>query len=376
MRISRWDAEFQRRVLELHQQGLSRREIARRLGCSHVTVSEALRLIGQPADNPPPSPSSQEEPPRQKAWEEVLAESVRRLPAPIPPPKITRWQYDEEEAVLLLSDVHVGQLTTLEATNGVYQHNLEVFRKQVGKLWKAIQSIVNIERPSVGWRRLHVFMLGDMVEGDNLREGMRIEAVATQQVMELLAELRNLFVGLLGLFEEIRVVGVPGNHGRITRRPGIGGSGVLSPVQNLDWLAYRFLQASLSDQERITWEFPQAMFAQVEVMGHRFVLEHGGSLRGGAFGAFGSIPYYACDRAMASLIGVLEERPDYYCVGHVHRSAILSAPGKGMILINGAWPATSEWALTERKLYTRPCQWMLSVHPKQGACMFRRLYLD
>jgi hypothetical protein len=277
--------------------------------------------------------------------------------------------------VLLLSDVHVGQLTTLEATDGVYAHNLGVFRAQVGKLWKAIQSIVNIERPSVGWRRLHVFMLGDMIEGDNLREGMRLDAVSTQQVMELLAEFRTLFVGLLGLFEEIRVVGVPGNHGRITRKPGIGGSGLLNPVQNLDTLAYRFLQVSLQDQERVKWHFPEAMFAQVEVMGHRFVLEHGGSLRGGALGAYGGVPWYGIERLMASYVALLPEKPRYVCIGHIHRAGLVSAPRGGLVIVNGAWPATSEWALIEKKAYTQPVQLMLSVHEKQGVCQIRQVHL-
>lgn len=374
MKVSRHDPEFQQRVLQLRRQGLSLRAIGYELGCGHNVVAEALRMAERESVNPPPSPPK-EEPPQLKSWEQILEESVRRLPAPIPPPRITKWQYDEEEAVLLLSDVHVGQLTTLEATDGVYQHNLGVFRAQVGKLWKAIQSIVNIERPSVGWRWLHVFMLGDMIEGDNLREGMRIEAVATQQVMELLAELRNLFVGLLGLFEEIRVVGVPGNHGRLTRRAGIGGSGVLSPVQNLDWLAYKFLQTSLSDQERITWHFPEAMFAQVDVMGHRFVLEHGGSLRGGALGAYGGVPWYGIERLMASYVALLPEKPRYICIGHIHRSGAISMPRGGKVFVNGAWPATSEWALVEKKAYTQPVQLLLSVHERQGVCQVRDLNL-
>ncbi len=117
------------------------------------------------------------------------------------------------------------------------------------------------------------------------------------------------------------------------------------------------------------------MFHQVDVMGWRFVLEHGGSLRGGALGAYGGVPWYGIERLFASYVALLPDKPHCLCIGHIHRTGDISMPRGGRVFVNGAWPATSEWALTEKKAYTVPIQLLLSVHEKQGICQVRHLHL-
>jgi len=73
-----------------------------------------------------------------------------------------------ENVVLLLSDLHVGQEFDLEETGGINQYNMDVFYERAENLQKAVVEIIDIHSEAYKLPELHIFGLGDMVQGGNM----------------------------------------------------------------------------------------------------------------------------------------------------------------------------------------------------------------
>ena len=142
----------------------------------------------------------------------ILSESPPTIEIPESPEPDVR-ELNTEIAVLNLGDWHMGAKHDGEE----YRFNLALAKERINLAIDKFIAIVRDKRASLVIEELRIYLIGDMVEGDNMRlgHGWEVECpVALQAMLHAAPALAAAIVKLSGHFRKIRICGVPGNHGR------------------------------------------------------------------------------------------------------------------------------------------------------------------
>jgi hypothetical protein len=311
----------------------------------------------------------------EKASLEMLVEALREAVTAIPyqAPHVATPEYlgeeQEEEAVLLLGDLQVGELVDITATGGLGHYNRDVFDLRADLLKHKVERILSGHQQMYPIRTLNIFGLGDFVEGMNIYPGQlsHLDMDLIEQVFVGAAKVAELVVYWTGLVEHINLFGVLGNHGRIGRK------GELPTTANMDFLFLKHVELLLKeyiDQGRVTCEFPKTFFQVVERQNHRFMLVHGDDIRG-----WMSLPWYGAQRAVQKWQELIQERFDYFIFGHHHTTAQWESNHKEVIA-NGSFVGTNEYSAKALNVGGRPSQLLFGLHPRNGRTWTYRLFLD
>lgn len=307
---------------------------------------------------------------------DILAEKIVGAVAAVPanpniePPPPSKGPFDPEEAVLLVSDVQGGQVTTLEETGGLGEYNLEIFHERLKQLERSVSRITQIHRMAYEIPKLNMWFLGDIVENETIYQGQahEIEQCVINQMFTMADAFVAFIIRLLAVFPRVEVHAVAGNHGRI------GKKGEAKHYVNWDYLLYKFMEARTAEyRDRLTWYIPKAWFDLVDVQGWNFLLLHGEDIK-----SWNSIPYYGIDRADARWTKLLQRRGEMYhylVMGHFHSQAQLDNV-LGEKIVNGAWPGMSMFSLKKLQIANRPSQLFFGVHPNKGKTWTYKLSLD
>ena len=302
---------------------------------------------------------------REQARTEIIIDSIKSSIYRLPPPKkqdITYTpkpptEYTSEHVGLLLGDFHIGASYTLEDTGGIAEFNLEIFKGRLQRLKDGVLEIVERHRHMYELPELHIFCLGDMVAGMNEAGHWSpdyIDLDVSDQMMEGMAGLRDLLATWSQAFPHVNFYGVFGNHGRIGRK------GMQKAYCNWDWLCYKFTRMSLAEYDNITWNIPKSWFLQVKVQNHSFYITHGDGINSSM-----GIPYYGIEKAERNILGLLDEKPDYFCMGHFHSPAEIQT-NSGRIIVNGSMVGGDMYSSRELRRSDKPLQKMFGIHPKKG----------
>lgn len=275
-----------------------------------------------------------------------------------------------------LSDWHIGQRTEMSATGGLYEQTLSNVRLQVDNLLSAISGIF-YESAGKQVKNIWVCVNGDVVEGDVLRPAQLrgIEFAVTKQTVEA-ADLLSYFLRSLAQLpgvEQILVDIQGGNHDRTTAKPGLAGLGETDFVDTYAYLIGAMLERWFADDPRIDIKTCESFFGTREFAGKRHVFEHGASIRGG--GGYGGIPFYPIVRAADGYSNMVDGA-DFVHLAHLHTPYTLPLHRDGLIVGNGALPATTEFVQAKFKKVLRPSQTLLEFHRKWGLTSYRKLYAD
>lgn len=253
--------------------------------------------------------------------------------APVPTPKPDKRKGKGEAAVLLLGDWQVGKRTP--------SYNSDVAAERVRLLADKVERLVAIQRADHPVRECHVFLLGDLVEGEDIFPGQAhlIDAGLYGQVFSTAEMLAGLVRKLAANFEVVKVAGVIGNHGRIGRR------GVSRPESNADAIAYKTAAMMVRDEKRIEWRETFTSGERhwheiVEVMGRKWFLFHGDQLKGGSFG----FPWYSLAKRISGW-NLAIERFDYAAFGHWHTPVrVVAADGRITAFGSGSIESSNTYA--------------------------------
>lgn len=255
-------------------------------------------------------------------------------PSQIPAVHIKR----EQEAVLLLSDIHVGEAIHADTMGALNVYNFDVFKEKARRLYAGVKESLEVLREHGNVRRLKILGLGDWVTGVNIFKGQahHIEFGAMKQALYGAEELANLYHELLELpgIEEVDAEHVPGNHGRP------GGKGQDPFEDNWDLVTYEFLRLRLQNQPRLKFKYHMSWWMKPSVMGWEFLCAHGDEVKG-----WNGIPNYGFRRWGAKwreLLDSVGQRYDYGIIGHHH----VEVEEKNLI-ISGAWPGASFFSAKE-----------------------------
>lgn len=295
-----------------------------------------------------------------EGWQQDLiarcVSSIVALPPSVPytPPAEAKKYRADEDAVLLLSDTHLGEVISAEETGGLGHYDFDTFIARMEYLADGVRNFLTKNMAAHRFGTLHIFMLGDMVSGMIHEE---IEATnelhIVDQVFAGALIFAQMFRELAAEFPHVEVTCIVGNHGRIKSKPYFK-----HKMVNWDFVLYEVLAAYLTKTRNITFDIPRSFLHVKEVRGHRFVLMHGDGIKSAL-----SIPLYGVNRRAANLTEILGTF-DYLCMGHFHELAQLKS-WKGERIINGSTKGADEFALM-LGLASEPVQLLFGVHDKYG----------
>jgi len=290
---------------------------------------------------------------------ETLREIIPRYEykPPLRPEKRKR-DLDEEDFVILISDIHGGMLIDKKETGGIGEYNMNIFNQRYNQFKTAIEKIIRIEGRNRPIRRIWLFYLGDIVEGHDIFTGQpyHLDMNAAESSLYLAKTLSEFEIFLSYLVPEVQTVEVVGNHGV----PGGRKAGALPLKLSFDWIFYEVKKMMTEKYPNIIHKIAESWFQLVNVRGHHFLLSHGEDIRSTL-----RIPYYGIDRAYGNYMDLLKVPFAYFVLAHFHAAASLPGSGYSEKIINGCWPGGG--GLTKKiQVASLPEQWMFGVHEKQG----------
>jgi len=310
---------------------------------------------------------------REKARTDLIIEAVQsaiyRLPKPgkinYTPSKKTK--YTQEHVVVVLSDLHMGASYTFEDTGGLSEFNADICTNRLERLKNAVLKIVERHRLMYDIPHLHIFCLGDIVAGMNDAGAWSpnyIDMDIYDQMFAGVAAVRNVVAEWAKAFENVTFYGIYGNHGRIGKR------GVQKAYSNWDKICYEFIRLSLQEYSNIEWKIPKSWFLQEKILGHSFYLTHGDGIKGSM-----GIPYYGVEKAERNILGLLDEKPEYFVIGHFHTPAELQT-NSGRIIINGSFMGGDMYSLRDLRKADKAEQKMFGIHEEKGVTWAYNIQLD
>lgn len=299
-----------------------------------------------------------------------LREGVYRLAAtpPLPPhwnaaPRNADGKH-QEAIILNISDVHMGEVISLEQMGGRNSYNKAIAARRLERLF---QSVVELGTehwtgppPSV----IYVILLGDMISGEIHEELSKTnDLLAIPAVRDLSGHLIAGLNLLLANFEcEIRVVSLPGNHGRVTRKPEAKAFAVDSYDTLVAWSVESWFAAR--GEKRLTFSAPISGDALININGWNFLFTHGdriGSRGGAGFIGPAATAARGMQRVMSDIAAAEGIVVDYVIIGHFHTPLELEQG-----FVNGCLGGPSEYSRSGRMRSHAASQLMLTVHPVRG----------
>jgi len=244
-----------------------------------------------------------------KAVDELYEAGTLKHAKPIPMPKLKAKKSLEEVAVLHISDTQIGKITE--------SYNTEVARTRLQKLIRKTIEITEVRRAGANINELRIFMGGDMVEGEEIfaHQAHEIDssvfAQAVKNAPEMLAQVVKT---ALANFKKVRVVTVPGNHGRN------GSRGTRShPETNWDNVCYEVTKLHLTDTNgkllpRLEYEISDTFYIVDRIYSWGNLIVHGDQVTGG----FAGFPWYGVGKKSNGWIDTIPEDWDYLWFGHFH----------------------------------------------------------
>jgi len=297
--------------------------------------------------------------------QEAIINTIGSLEA-VPPPKIFEPSIEEEEetALLLLSDLHIGEVVEANETYGIAEYNFEIFKARLEILKEKILHILLECLQGYRFPELVVAALGDMISGMIHEELVETSDLTTvQQAMEGAYELSLFLRDLAGCFQRIRFYGVSGNHGRLGKK-----IKYIRRWANWDFIFYQTLKQLLKEQDNIEFILEKAPFQIFEVSGSRFLMEHGDNVR-----TWMTLPWYGLERERIrkkELVESVEGKSfDYLLVGHFHQCGQIDTP-RGEMFLNGSFVGGSEFSIIKLGRSSLPTQLLLGIN-KRGLVSFR-----
>lgn len=263
----------------------------------------------------------------------------------------------EEEAVLVLSDMHTGMVNEIYDPNNqckVITYNEEIRQRELTYLRDSIFEIQKILSKSYNLRKLHILILGDMITNDRIFDGQKFEIDRPygKQVWDTVRDLTFFINQMTIRFPKVHVIGVVGNHGRSNEKYSE------EPVENnFEWSLYKIMQEALKKNPNVEVEVPDTRFYSTQIFGHRYYMHHGDNLRGFSKTA---VERGARD-LLTTLIPDLPSGFDVYLMGHLHSAEKMDLNERSTMIVNGSFIPRDQYGYKMFRRYSKPQQWFFGA---------------
>jgi len=269
-----------------------------------------------------------------------------------------------ESAVLVLSDLHSDLLIKSERVNDCEEYNFNSFCRRAEKLVETTIKHLTQNLKGYSFETLYIFSLGDNIQGLIHNSQQHTEwANCLKSSVACGTVISKMILDLSQYFKKIVYIGLSGNHPRLD----IGKKDYRGAHLNFDWLVNAEAKKqckALVDTGRVEFAIPDSWSTVVNIFKYNFHLSHGDTLTGCSLG----IPFYALQRRsyrLAALGAVNGVVPHYQIIGHYHNQSSMKQT-VGELIVNGAFPATDEFAYHGLSLFNEPSQLLFGVHPNHG----------
>lgn len=270
-----------------------------------------------------------------------------------------------ETAVAVFADWQMGKVTA--------SYNTDVLEQRIEQYTEKLIEITEIQRMDHSVDDLHVWLLGDIVEGEEIFAGQShlIDSGLYRQVgINGPRILSKFLTTALENFKRVHVIGIIGNHGAV------GGKMRKShdPETNMDRLLYKILELIFDKEERISFNIPDGRgernWYAVDTIGdYGSLLIHGDQLPSPS-------SYHAYyKKVMGWKDGAIPEHFDDVFMGHYHQQFKMTI-GSGMLRISGSPESGNTYAQEFFSSMGRACQHLMYIHPEHGVTSEYSIWLE
>lgn len=261
---------------------------------------------------------------------------------------------------LLVTDTHLDEVVNPDEVGGLNAYDRGI---ATGRLERAFTGAVKIARDYLSGITIDGAVIlwgGDILSGEI--HGELEESNEAKTVETLVHWLEPLAAGvdlLARSFGRVHCVGVPGNHGRRTRKPRYKGRS----ADNFDTMLYHLLARTHAERDDITWQVSKALYADVDVRGLHVRLEHGDEAKGGTGIASAMSPLFLLHHRRTRQYAAAGRQLDLLVTGHFHSR--YQAPG---LLVGGTMKGTDEYSSGRGFAHQEPSQEVFIVGDRGIIC--------
>jgi len=295
---------------------------------------------------------------------DIIADRVEKSIKAVPkvkhktwsPPGRRRQRHKNEDVGLILSDLHIGHHHSFEETGGLSEYSIDTFIKRLKNLEKATTDIFELHSTLYKIPTLHIFCLGDIVDGMNNAGAwspVYIETPIFDQIMIAMEHISASIAFWLSMFKEIKFYGIRGNHGRVAP------SGAEKDYNNWDVLFYKMLELKFANNSRIKFVVPKTWWLMEEIRGHNFLMVHGDDVRSSGSAIKG------LETFEQKMTGIIKKIPDYTLMGHFHNCAEFST-NSGRLICNGSFVGGDVYSLKTIHRASKSEQKIFGIHDIRG----------
>jgi len=313
---------------------------------------------------------------REHAFRDFLTKTIREHVQPQPPVQRHRPSRPTPNAtfrypLLVLTDWHFEELVSAEGTLGLNTYDIPTACKRVHRVanvvmdWKRdIEAASRFKVPE-----LVVLLNGDMITGS--LHGLERHSDAPNVIRAAFAcgdLIAAAITDLASAFPKVRVVGVPGNHGRLPDDKKVP---TKDPTRNWDYVAYQVARRRMTNNPNVEWHTFDAYGVLFEVGGHLCYAAHGNFIPNN-LGVVG----YGVRRfttSLASNMSAAGKQLRYCFFGHWHHSSSSEFAGVEAF-ISPSLIGTQEYSFLSGGAVNRPAQELHIFDKKLGHVSRERIY--
>ncbi|MGI4940636.1 MAG: hypothetical protein ACRYHQ_08765 [Janthinobacterium lividum] len=261
--------------------------------------------------------------------------------------------------MLFTSDFQVGEVIRPDEIDGMNSYDQHIFRARYEAM---IEKTIRLASENTGATAFpHAIYLrgGDAISGEIHEELAQTNDLSSiPAVRAVLQAEREGIKRLVDKFGKVRVVSIPGNHGRTTFKSHAKGYTERSYETLLAW----WLQSSFEDNSKVSFFTPASGDAMFKVFNWNILLSHGDRMgsRGGAGFVGPSATIARGHRKLYDNWASTGRPADLILTGHLHTSLKLE---RGYA--NGSLAGYSEYARDLRATPDAAKQWLLMLHERE-----------
>ena len=326
-----------------------------------------------------------------KAATDIIVQGVydvlagKKFLVTVPPkPSADRRKKHVEMPVLCIGDTHFGHYHP----HGEFAYSVAIGKRRLHQAVNKFIETTNDRRTSAKIDEMRLYLIGDIIEGENMRQGHAhsIEGPLLKQAIFWGPEaLSSMIIKLLGEFRKIKIVAVPGNHGR--NGPARGDA---HPATNWDRVCYQttrhivnnvLMGQDASRIKDIEWDLPTDRYDKQEgddwfsvdyIFDWSNLLVHGEDIRGKGWGG---IPFYGVEKMIKRYADILDDPIDFMYMGHIHVDANIPSNFRE-IFVNGAIESSTTYVRKQLIAGNHPSQSAVFYTKDNGPISRHTFYLD
>lgn len=260
--------------------------------------------------------------------------------------------------VVMLSDTHFDEVVEPNEVDYLNAYNRRIAEQRL-RAWA--ENTIKMARhylAGLTYDGIVVILGGDIFSGDIHEElAQTNEDTILGSLLHWSEQLAAALDLLADEFGKIHVASVPGNHGRLTRKP----RAKLRSRTNLDWLLAKMVQRHYRNDRRFTFQIADGADTLISIYDWGHLITHGDQAKGG--GGIGGIwPTIMRLRARKAQRHMATDKPfDTLWMGHWHQ--LIMTPG---LVVNGSLKGTDEYAFIGNFGHEPPQQALAVVTPEHN----------